>query len=108
MNNDMLSQDDIDNLIQGEPEAPAPGAKGAIQYDALKGPLGIIAEQVSTVLLTVLGKEISVSTAKIGPADEGRLTNQFGAGSVILKVEFLQKVNGPMYFVYLKNDVAVL
>ncbi|MFH0920097.1 MAG: flagellar motor switch protein FliN [Fibrobacterota bacterium] len=108
MNNDMLSQNDIDNLIQGDSEPASGKGGGSIQYDALKAPVGIIAEQVSTVLLTVLGKEISVSTAKIGAADEAKLTHQFGAGSVIIKVDFLQKVNGPLYFVYLKNDVAVL
>ena len=109
MNNDMLSQDDIDNLITNAPAgSPAAAAGGGVNLEALKKPLSLISEQISTVLLTVLGKEISVSIVKLGPADAGKLTAQFGADSVLIRVDVFQKVTGSLYFAYSKKDVAVL
>jgi flagellar motor switch protein FliN len=109
MNNDMLSQDDIDNLITNAPAgSPAAAAGGGVNLETLKKPLSLISEQISTVLLTVLGKEISVSIVKLGPADAGKLTAQFGAESVLIRVDLFQKVTGSLYFAYNKKDVAVL
>jgi flagellar motor switch protein FliN len=109
-NNDMLSQDDIDNLITNAPAGSPAGAAGggAVNLEALKKPLSLICEQISTVLLTVLGKEISVSIVKLGPADAGKLNAQFGADSVLIRVDLFQKVTGSLYFAYGKKDVAVL
>src|SRR3989339_601939 len=107
MNNDMLSQDDIDNLI---PDAGGDGtaaASVAISADALKVPLTVVAEQISTVLITVLGKEIKVTVKSVAPSDAKRL-EPFAADAVLIKVDLLQGVNGPVYFVYSKKDVAVL
>jgi len=108
MSSDLLSQDDIDNLIRSESAGVGGMGGGAINYDALKKPLSIVAEQISTVLLTVLGKEISASVGKIGPADEGKLTAQFGAESVLLRADLFQKVSGSFFFAWNKKDVAVL
>src|SRR3989339_84523 len=107
MNNDMLSQDDIDNLI---PDAGGDGtaaASVAISADALKVPLTVVAEQISTVLIIVLGKEFKVTINSVAPSDAKRL-EPFAADAVLIKVDLLQGVNGPVYFVYSKNDVAVL
>ncbi len=108
MSSDLLSQDDIDNLVQnsGAPTSSAGGS--AVNLEALKKPVSLITEQISTVLLTVLGKEISVSIVKVGPADTGKLTAQFGSDSVLIKIDLFQKITGSLYFAYNKKDVAVL
>lgn len=108
MSSDMLSQEDIDSLIPAAQEAAASDNGGGLSGERLKPVLNVISEQMSTVLLTVLGKEISVSVDSVGAADEKKLTDQFAGNAVAIKVELAQKVNGPFFFVYSKNDVALL
>ena len=106
MSSDLLSQEDIDNLIPAVASGAAGG--GSVNADQIKPVVSMMSEQMSTVLLTVLGKEITVMIENAGPADEGKLSERFSAGAVILKVELSNRVNGPFYYVYAKNDVALL
>ncbi len=106
MSSDLLSQDDIDALIQNE--GGSPSSSNAINTDLLRKPVSVISEQMSTVLLTVLGKDISVSISRIVPTDAGQLNSLFGTDSLMLKADLFQKLSGAFYFAYKKADVATL
>ncbi|MBL8029007.1 MAG: flagellar motor switch protein FliN [Fibrobacteres bacterium] len=112
MSSDLLSQDDIDALIQSEAGGSSGGggggAGGGINTDLLKKPVNMIGEQISTVLLTVLGKDISVTVNNIAPSKEGQLAADFGSDSLMLRADLFQKLSGAFYFAYKKADVATL
>jgi flagellar motor switch protein FliN/FliY len=110
MSSDLLSQDDIDALIQNEAGGASTGGgtSGGINTDLLKKPVNLIGEQISTVLLTVLGKDISVTVNNIAPANAGQLSNDFGSDSLMLRADLFQKLSGAFYFAYKKADVATL
>jgi len=110
MSSDLLSQDDIDALIQNEAGGASAGggASGGINTDLLKKPVNLIGDQISTVLLTVLGKDISVTVNNIAPSNAAQLTNDFGTDSLMLRADLFQKLSGAFYFAYKKADVATL
>lgn len=111
MSDELLSQDQIDALAEGSdlPAGEAAGnSAGEVDYDNLKSAFDVFSEQSSTVLSTVLSKEVKISIEDCEAADPEKINSDFAQDHLVLKVNFEKDLSGPMHFIISKKDTAIM
>ncbi|MEW6041764.1 MAG: chemotaxis protein CheX, partial [Elusimicrobiota bacterium] len=79
-----------------------------VNSDECKKFFGITAEQASTVLIAILNKQVSVTVNEVSSGGTSLIKEPFKVNSLMIKLGFSQGINGPIYFIFTKKDVAVL
>ncbi len=110
----MLSQDQIDALSQGadlsnvNSEEPSGGTSENVDLSAISKAYTILCEQSTTVLSTLLGKEVVVSLGNVSVASSGEINENYGKDHLLLETKFSKGFNGSLYFLISKKDTAIL
>ncbi|WP_246238060.1 flagellar motor switch phosphatase FliY [Alkalicoccus luteus] len=122
MNDDMLSQDEINELLNGldeeepaeasekEPEQQTSADPGldAIEEDAL-GEIGNIAFGSSaTALSTLLNQKVDITTPKVQMVERGALQQEFPKPHVAISVEYTEGFEGVNLLVIKTKDAAII
>ncbi len=114
MNEEMLSQDQIDALSNGAelgdlggPAADA-GQGAAADVTWIAKAFELLAEQATTVLTTVVGKEVRLSCDDCAPASVDAVRSQQGKNHLLLGLQFNKGFAGALFFLVSKKDTAVL
>jgi chemotaxis protein CheY-P-specific phosphatase CheC len=112
MTDEMLSQEQIDALSSGATLGDIGGSEPAAgDSDDLSGvnsATGILSEQATTVLSTVLSKEVNVSAASAEPAASEQIKTAYAKDYLAVKIAFNKGFQGPFFFVISKKDTAAL
>ncbi|PAB61260.1 flagellar motor switch phosphatase FliY [Anaeromicrobium sediminis] len=125
---DMLSQEEIDALLNGTSQAPAPASApsdfgtnnfgstnsldGATltedEKDAL-GELGNISMGTSaTTLFTLLGQRVNITTPKVTMLSMNELANQYPIPFVAVEVSYKEGIEGTNLLVLKEEDVKII
>ncbi|WP_026570355.1 MULTISPECIES: flagellar motor switch phosphatase FliY [Sediminibacillus] len=122
MNDDMLSQEEIDALLQStDDEEPEQGTKGntvqnppvddylnSIEQDAL-GEIGNISFGSSaTTLSTLLNQKVDITTPTISVIHKENLQDEFPQPYVGVEVEYTEGFSGVNLFVIQSRDAAII
>jgi len=119
MSDDMLSQDEIEALLRGEPiEAkPQPSAQDeiivedyldAFAQDAL-GEIGNISFGSSaTALSALLGQKVEITTPTVGMINQNRLQEEFPHPYVAVQVHYTAGLIGMNLLVIKQSDAAII
>lgn len=106
----LLSQDDIDALTKGLGigSVSVPQTTGP-EYDAAKKLLRIISEQASSVVSTVLSRNVEFKQVGIQTTSEtGSLPDTLLAAGLILSSTFRKELNGRLDLILEKKTIAIL
>ena len=118
MNGEMLSQDEIDALLRGEPmpqETNDPEVTfdvkdylSEMQQDAL-GELGNISFGSSaTALSTLLSQKVEITTPTVSIIDNAKLEHEFPHPYVAIKVKYTVGFSGENILVIKQSDAAII
>jgi flagellar motor switch protein FliN/FliY len=114
---DILSQDQIDALLQsqdGEGDVGAidndsgEGGAGAKDYEALKAALELFCEQAGSVISTVLNREVKWTAVRSASTDAAALQEAIAEPRVILTLSFEEGLSGQVYLIMSTKEVALL
>jgi flagellar motor switch protein FliN/FliY len=118
---EILSQDQINSLLGqqvtdggvpgGGDDGAASGAGGAVaerDYSLLSNAFEIFNEQASTVVSTVLNKDISLATEQCQKADREVLMSGATNEMLMITAPFKSGITGSLYCIMAKKDVAML
>jgi len=111
---DMLSQAEIDALLNGAPSEPSSDNNADStglsmqEIDAL-GEVGNISMGTSaTTLFTLLGHKVTITTPKVSVLTWGELSKQYDLPVVAVRVEYTEGLNGINLLVLKEQDVKVM
>lgn len=115
---EILSQDQINSLLgqkdltagaaaEGLPDE-APSASAPADYGALNKVFELYIEQASTVISTILNKQVSGEIVRCDKTDKAAAQSSVGGPQLLLTIPFKTGVSGPLYCVLAKKDVALL
>lgn len=113
---DMLSQAEIDALLNGTPisEPSSDNNAGSTEglspqeVDAL-GEVGNISMGTSaTTLFTLLGHKVTITTPKVTVSTWGELTKQYDLPVVAVRVEYTQGLTGVNLLIMKEDDVKII
>jgi flagellar motor switch protein FliN/FliY len=115
---EILSQDQIDSLLgqqaaSGAVPAEDDGSVGAPQvaerdYNILSSVFALFNEQASTVVSTVLNKDISFAIQQCGKADKETVTGGAAHEMLLITAPFKSGFSGSLYCIMSKKDIAML
>jgi flagellar motor switch protein FliN/FliY len=114
---DLLSQEQIDALLNSGGDGGGDmsslgdgGGEGGAQknYDALRAAFEMLNEHASTVLGTVLNKEIAFSITKCEPIEKAALAETIGEPALMLNLPLEGGIDGALYLTLHTRDVARL
>ena len=114
MSDGMLSQDQIDALSQGAQlddigsDSSGGTDDNSVDITRLSKACEILSEQSSTVLSTVLGKEVNVTAGNTEPASADKIQTAYGKDHLVLSVQFTKGFDSPVHFIISKKDTAIL
>jgi flagellar motor switch protein FliN/FliY len=114
MNDELLSQDQIDALASGADmdntaaTGGKGGATGSIDFAGLTKAVEIITEQATTVLSTVLSKDVTVSVDDCSEAAPDTIKSSYKKDFLELSVQFTKGFSGQLFFLISKKDTAIL
>lgn len=116
MTDEMLSQEQIDALSSGATLGDLGGGGGSApsatdssaDLSGLQTALGILSEQATTVLSTVLSKEVNVSAAQASPASSDSIKKDYAKDQLNINIQFNKGFQGQFFFVISKKDTAAL
>ncbi len=110
----LLSQDDIDALLSAAPAvsgqgapATASDARAGLDPESLRTSLTLMADQMRTVIATVVGREVEVELNGIHNNASGALSD-FPEGGLCLKTGFESGLSGGLRFLLTRKDTALL
>lgn len=118
MNGDMLSQDEIDALLRGEPVTEEPNNQEEVhnvldyldemQQDAI-GELGNISFGSSaTALSTLLNQKVEITTPSVSIIDNAKLEEEFPHPYVAIQVKYTAGFSGVNILVIKQSDAAII
>jgi flagellar motor switch protein FliN/FliY len=119
MSDDMLSQEEIEALLRGEPIVPKPQPStqddivvedylDAFAQDAL-GEIGNISFGSSaTALSALLGQKVEITTPTIGMINRNRLEDEFPHPYVAVQVQYTAGLIGMNLLVIKQSDAAII
>ncbi|WP_058307805.1 flagellar motor switch phosphatase FliY [Gracilibacillus massiliensis] len=118
MNDGMLSQDEIDALLNGSDDSDeevtsneAPSSEeflSSIEEDAL-GEIGNISFGSSaTTLSTILNQKVDITTPTISVIDKGELKEEFPVPYVGVEVKYTEGFTGANLFILESKDAAII
>jgi flagellar motor switch protein FliN/FliY len=105
MNSGLLSQEEIDALLNGvkEPQALSESDKD------LLGEIGNISMgSASTALSTIINKMVNITTPKVSLASLNEIKSAFDVPNLALEVEYIQGLSGVNLLVIKVTDAAVI
>jgi flagellar motor switch protein FliN/FliY len=114
---EILSQDQINSLLGQKDLTGAglsmsddsPAASAAVKdYGALAKVFELYIEQASTVISTILNKQVSCEIVRCDKTDAAAAQTSIGSPQLLLTIPFKTGANGPLYCVMAKKDVAFL
>ncbi len=113
----LLSQDDIDSLMQGfggeggQPPSDLGGGSGKGSPDDFSKAIEFIVEQAMSVVSTVLNKTVKMGVHKIehsSPSIIEGTEEKYKDESLLLKTIFKEGIEGDLFYVLTKKDSAML
>lgn len=110
---DMLSQAEIDALLNGDSEPEQSAGTGSKELtsqeiDAL-GEIGNISMGTSaTTLYTLLGHRVVITTPQVSVVSWKELSSQYQSSYVAVKVEYTEGLNGMNLLLLKENDVKII
>ncbi|MBS4193993.1 flagellar motor switch phosphatase FliY [Lederbergia citri] len=118
MNGEMLSQDEIDALLRGEPVTEEPNKQEEVhnvldyldemQQDAI-GELGNISFGSSaTALSTLLNQKVEITTPSVSIIDNAKLEEEFPHPYVAIQVKYTAGFSGVNILVIKQSDAAII
>jgi flagellar motor switch protein FliN/FliY len=115
---EILSQDQIDSLLgktvsgetvlPGDEAAAAPGKSASRDYTVLARAFDLFDEQATTVISTVLNKDISFVIAQCEKADKAVIQKNPASNMVLICAPFKTGIAGTLYCLMEKRSVAML
>ena len=111
MNDGILSQQEIDALLAGEPKktaAPAAFELSDFERDAL-GEIGNISMGTSaTILSTLLRRKVSITTPSVNLSTRERVQTDFTMPYLIVEVQYREGLHGTNVFVVKTEDACII
>lgn len=112
---ELLSQDQLDQLLasggfsteSGDADSGGTSSKEG-DYTAVGKTFQVFAGEMSSVLTTVLNKNVATELRDCTKADLAGLKTTLGAAMLCIEVPFKSGLSGEMYLCLKKSDVAVL
>jgi flagellar motor switch protein FliN len=114
---EILSQDQINSLlgqqatagsVPGEDDAGAGAPVAERDYSLLSNAFELFNEQASTVVSTVLNKDISFAIQRCEKADKDTVTGGASNEMLLITTPFKSGITGSLYCVMAKKDIAML
>ncbi|MFP4013681.1 MAG: flagellar motor switch protein FliN [Chitinispirillaceae bacterium] len=109
---DYLSQDQIDSLLSGALDngngSEKSGAEGSNHLPAVASMFDLFCGQAGTVVSTVIGKNVDFVAELCEKADYSVIQEKIKAVVVSLSLSFKSGLDGNMYLIMQKKDVATL
>ncbi len=119
---DFLSQDQIDALLQqqsaggfdiddvddGSDSSSDMSSGSGPDFDALKEAFELFSEQASTVISTLLNKEVAFSVSECGDMNEDTMKGAMEAPVLAIKIPLEGGVNGQLNVVMSTKEIAIL
>jgi flagellar motor switch protein FliN/FliY len=105
MNNGLLSQEEIDALLNGvsEPESLSDSDKD------LLGEIGNISMgSASTALSTIISKMVNITTPRVSLVTLNQMKNEFDVPNIALEVEYIEGLTGANLLVIKVTDAVVI
>jgi flagellar motor switch protein FliN/FliY len=105
MNSGLLSQEEIDSLLNGvsEPEGLSDSDKD------LLGEIGNISMgSASTALSTIISKMVNITTPKVSLITLNQVKNEFDVPNIALEVEYIEGLTGANLLVIKVTDAVVI
>lgn len=105
MNSGLLSQEEIDSLLNGasEPESLSDSDKD------LLGEIGNISMgSASTALSTIISKMVNITTPKVSLVTLNQIKNEFSVPNIALEVEYIEGLTGANLLVIKITDAVVI
>lgn len=112
MNNDMLSQEEIDFLLRGVEDDDSSNSEEEIINDVQKDALGEIGNismgTAATTLSTLLNKKVTITTPKVEITTTGELSHQYTIPFVAVDVKYKEGLEGSNILIMNTNDVKII
>lgn len=113
---EILSQEQIDSLLGkaatdsaiAGPDSAGAGQGGARDYEALSRAFELFAEQASTVISTVLNKDVALGVSACSKADKAAVQKDGASDIVLIAASFKSGLDGTLYCLIGKRNVAML
>lgn len=108
MNNDFLSQEEINSLLQKNQELNGDDVLTEKEIDIM-GELGNISMATSaTTLSTILGKRVSITTPKVEVTNLEKLQENLPIPNVVLQVKFDKELRGTNILLVNVQDASII
>ena len=111
MSDGFLSQDEIDALLRGEPDASAPAAAQEIS-DLEKDTLGEIGNismgSAATTLSVLLGRRVSITTPRVSVATLKEIQNKYPLPYLVIEVGYTHGILGTNLLAMREQDALII
>ena len=106
--NSLLGQKDLTGGVAGLSDESSATASPVKDYDALKSVFELYDEQASTVISTILNKQVTCEIARCDKTETASAQSTIAGPHVLLAIPFKTGATGTLYCVLAKKDVAFL
>ena len=106
--NSLLGQKDLSGGVAGLSDESSATASPVKDYDALKSVFELYDEQASTVISTILNKQVTCEIARCDKTETASAQSTVAGPHVLLAIPFKTGATGTLYCVLAKKDVAFL
>lgn len=106
--NSLLGQKDLNGAAAGLSDESSATASPVKDYDALKSVFELYDEHASTVISTILNKQVTCEIAGCGKTETASAQSIVAGPHVLLAIPFKTGATGTLYCVLAKKDVAFL
>jgi flagellar motor switch protein FliN/FliY len=106
--NSLLGQKDLTGGVAGLSDESSATASPVKDYDALKSVFELYDEQASTVISTILNKQVTCEIAGCDKTETASAQSIVAGPPVLLAIPFKTGATGTLYCVLAKKDVAFL
>ena len=106
--NSLLSQKDLTGAAAGLSDEPSATSQAVKDYGALTKVFELFNEQASTVISTILNKQVSCEIVKCDKTDKATVHGSVGSPQLLLTIPFKTGESRPLYCVLAKKDAAFL
>jgi flagellar motor switch protein FliN/FliY len=107
---DMLSQEEIDALLNGGADDDAGGSDGLTpeEIDALGEVGNISMGTAATTLFTLLGQKVTITTPKVSEVTHSDLIDAYTDPCVIITVRYKEGIEGVNILILKEDDVKII
>ena len=106
--NSLLGQKDLSGGVAGLSDESSATASPVKDYDALKSVFELYDEHASTVISTILNKQVTCEIARCDKTETASAQSTVAGPHVLLAIPFKTGATGTLYCVLAKKDVAFL